>query len=42
MGDTVITRTAQALASQCREGDLLCRWGGDEFVILGIGDAAGR
>ena len=38
-GDTVIQRTAQALASQCREGDLLCRWGGDEFVVLGIDDA---
>jgi len=39
VGDTVIRRTAQALASQCREGDLLCRWGGDEFVVLGIDDA---
>ena len=36
IGDLVIVRTAQALASQCREGDLLCRWGGDEFVILGL------
>lgn len=39
VGDTVITRTAQALASQCRDADLLCRWGGDEFVIVGTGEA---
>lgn len=38
-GDTVIARTAQALKVQCRDADLLCRWGGDEFVILGSGEA---
>ena len=37
IGDLVIQRTADALKAHCREGDLLCRWGGDEFVILGIG-----
>lgn len=39
VGDEVITRTATALASECRDADLLCRWGGDEFVILGAGTA---
>lgn len=39
VGDLVIERTAQALRQQCRESDLLCRWGGDEFVIIGMGEA---
>ena len=39
IGDLVLVRTAQALQSQLRESDLLCRWGGDEFVILGAGEA---
>jgi diguanylate cyclase (GGDEF)-like protein len=37
VGDIVIKRTADALRAQCREGDILCRWGGDEFIILGLG-----
>lgn len=36
-GDRVITATSDALRKHCRESDLLCRWGGDEFVIVGIG-----
>ena len=36
-GDLVITRTAQTLQAECRDADLVCRWGGDEFVILGVG-----
>lgn len=39
VGDLVITRTAEALRQQCRESDLFCRWGGDEFVIIGMGEA---
>lgn len=39
IGDMVIGRTARALEAQLRESDLLCRWGGDEFVILGAGEA---
>lgn len=39
VGDAVIVATAQALHQHCRESDLLCRWGGDEFVIVGIGVA---
>lgn len=38
-GDLVIEKSAEALASQCRGSDLLCRWGGDEFVVVGLGDA---
>lgn len=39
LGDLVLVRTARALEAQLRESDLLCRWGGDEFVILGAGVA---
>lgn len=39
VGDAVILATADALRRHCRESDLLCRWGGDEFVIVGIGAA---
>lgn len=38
-GDLVIEKSAQALVAQCRGADLLCRWGGDEFVVVGVGDA---
>jgi diguanylate cyclase (GGDEF)-like protein len=38
-GDRVIMATAEALRTHCRESDLLCRWGGDEFVIVGLGQA---
>ena len=38
-GDLVLTRSADALVSQCRGADLICRWGGDEFVIAGVGEA---
>lgn len=37
MGDQVIQATAEAIQSAVRAGDLTCRWGGDEFLILGIG-----
>lgn len=39
VGDRVIRATADALRAHCRDGDLLCRWGGDEFVVVGIGRA---
>lgn len=38
LGDLVIVRTAQALVNQCRQTELVCRWGGDEFVVLGSGE----
>ncbi|MGV6827479.1 MAG: sensor domain-containing diguanylate cyclase [bacterium] len=33
-GDKVICSLARSLQSNSREGDFLCRWGGDEFLIL--------
>lgn len=34
MGDQVLIQTANLLARVCRAGDLLCRWGGEEFLLL--------
>ncbi len=36
-GDRVIVAVAEALKSGIRSNDLLVRWGGDEFVVLGTG-----
>jgi diguanylate cyclase (GGDEF)-like protein len=33
-GDRVILRIARMLESSLRSGDVLCRWGGEEFLIL--------
>jgi diguanylate cyclase (GGDEF)-like protein len=39
VGDDVLMRVASALQGQVRDGDLVSRIGGDEFVvILGVGD----
>jgi diguanylate cyclase (GGDEF)-like protein len=38
-GDQVLQSVARALEASIRVGDLLARWGGDEFVIVGLGTA---
>jgi diguanylate cyclase (GGDEF)-like protein len=38
-GDAVIRATADALHACVRANDLVARWGGDEFVVLGEGAA---
>lgn len=37
-GDVVLQRTADAVRRASRAGDLVIRWGGDEIVIVGLGD----
>ena len=38
-GDLLIQAAATALIRHCRASDLVVRWGGDEFVVIGIGPA---
>jgi diguanylate cyclase (GGDEF)-like protein len=34
LGDRLLIRAASILKNHCRQQDLLCRWGGDEFILL--------
>lgn len=34
VGDYVLRQVAALLKSGCRQDDLVCRWGGEEFIIL--------
>ncbi len=34
VGDTVIRAVATAVRSRVRQSDVLCRWGGEEFIVL--------
>ena len=38
-GDAVIVAVASSLRALVRESDLVGRWGGDEFIVVGIGDS---
>jgi len=33
-GDRALVAIAQHLSQACREGDILARWGGEEFIFL--------
>ncbi|KKR05194.1 MAG: hypothetical protein UT32_C0022G0008 [Parcubacteria group bacterium GW2011_GWC2_39_14] len=41
VGDQVLLVLANILKAQCRAGDLVCRWGGEEFLVALATDTRG-
>lgn len=41
VGDQVLVEVASCLQQRLRESDIICRWGGDEFVV-GLLDSTGK
>jgi diguanylate cyclase (GGDEF)-like protein len=33
-GDRLLVQTAEILKNSCRSEDIICRWGGDEFLVI--------
>jgi len=40
-GDEALRATARAMIEECRESDVIARWGGEEFVLV-LPDSAGK
>jgi diguanylate cyclase len=40
-GDRVILAVAEGIRATCRSSDVIARWGGDEFVVVGLGPSLG-
>lgn len=38
-GDQVLVKVAQTISAQLRDTDVVCRWGGEEFIVLAAGTA---
>ncbi len=36
IGDKVLQATAAVLRKKTRRGDIVCRWGGEEFVVINV------
>jgi diguanylate cyclase (GGDEF)-like protein len=42
VGDAALTTAAQALRGALRDSDIVCRWGGEEFLVFLAGQNAGQ